>query len=263
MIGAVETHTETFGEGPPIILLHGFTGDTTTMRGLSDSLDGCGRRILVDLIGHGKSDAPHRHSYPMDEAVQQVRSLAETLDEPPVLIGYSLGGRVAISAAVNGMSLRGLVTIGGRAGIADPEERTLRRFADDALADDIEEKGIAWFVDHWANRPFYASQKTLGSSHLAESRTQRLGNSCHALAASLRGMGVAVQEPLGELLPRIDTPTLVMVGELDVRFRECADQLLCGIPNAELAVVPIAGHAAHLEAPSETARAIRGFLTRI
>lgn len=259
----VETYVESHGEGPPIIMLHGFTGDTTAMRDLSDLLDGCGRRILLDLIGHGQSEIPPWSPYKMADAVGQVRAVCESLDEIPVLVGYSMGARVAIATAVGGVELRGLVTIGGRSGVADPEMRALRRYSDNQLADDIEKRGIEWFVDYWSDQPFYASQQALGSDHLGAARRQRLGNTPRALGATLRGMGVGAQEPLHTLLPSISTPALVMVGELDVRFREHADDLVRGMPDAELAVIPVAGHAAHLEAPRETARMIRAFLTRI
>ncbi len=260
---AVDTYVESHGDGPPIILLHGFTGDTTTMHGLSNGLDGCGQRVLIDLIGHGKSQAPPWSSYEMDDAVAQIRSVLESLDDPPVLVGYSLGARVALAAAASDLNLRGLVTIGGRAGIADRDERLLRRAADKGLANEIEERGIEWFVDHWANQPFFASQQALGLDHLAAVRRQRLGNSAHALAASLRGMGPGAQEPLHDQLPEMNAPTLVMLGELDLRFRGFSEELLNGLPNAELSTVPVAGHAAHIEAPGEAARQIRAFLTRI
>ena len=259
----VETYVESHGDGPPIILLHGFTGDTVTMLDLSDRLDGCGRRILIDFIGHGRTDAPDRHAYTMDEAVAQVRAVAEGLDTPPVLLGYSMGGRVALATAVAGVLTRGLVLIGGRAGIADEAERNRRRYSDAALADDLETRGIAWFVDFWASRPFYASQHAMGEEHVEVARRQRLSNAPRALAASLRGMGAGAHQPLHEYLPSISVPVLVVLGELDVAFRGHAEELIRGLPNAELALIPAAGHATHLEAPGETARRIRAFLTRV
>lgn len=260
---SVETYVEEQGDGPPIVLLHGFTGDTTTMHELSARLDGCGRRLLIDVIGHGKSDAPDWRTYAMEDAVGQIEDIAHTLDEPPVLIGYSMGARVAVAAAASGMPLRGLVTIGGRAGIADAEKRMLRQCTDNALADEILDRGIDWFVEYWERQPFYASQAALGDGHLEAARHQRLGNTPDALAASLRGMGVGVQEPLHHKLSSISCPTLVIHGELDVPFRVHANELADGIPGAELSIVPVAGHAAHVEAPAETARRIRAFLTAI
>ena len=162
----VETYTEHHGDGPPILLLHGFTGDTTTMRDLADRLEGCGERVLMDFIGHGKSEAPELEAYDMEAAIEQVRSVGEALGSPPAVIGYSMGGRVALAAATAGVQMRSLVLIGGRAGIRDPEERFLRRCADDGLAEEIMERGMEWFVDYWASRPFFASQRALGTRHL-------------------------------------------------------------------------------------------------
>ena len=138
-----------------------------------------------------------------------------------------------------------------------------RRYSDAALADDLETRGIAWFVDFWASRPFYASQHAMGEEHVEVARRQRLSNAPRALAASLRGMGAGAHQPLHEYLPLISVPVLVVLGELDVAFRGHAEELIRGLPNAELALIPAAGHATHLEAPGETARRIRAFLTRV
>jgi 2-succinyl-6-hydroxy-2,4-cyclohexadiene-1-carboxylate synthase len=260
---AIETHVEEHGDGPPIVLLHGFTGDSTTMFDLSSRLDGCGRRVMIDLIGHGKSEAPAWDAYQMDDAIAQVRGVVDVLGESPVLLGYSMGARVALAAAASGIPLRGLITIGGRAGIQDPEKRALRRCTDNGLADEIVERGIDWFVEHWERQPFYASQAALGSDHLHAARLQRLGNSPHALAASLRGMGAGAQESVHDRLPLVDAPALILQGELDVRSLVYAYELVDGLANARLSMVPIAGHATHIEAPEITARRIRGFLTEI
>ena len=82
----VETYTEDHGDGPPTLLLHGFTGDTTTMRSLADALDGTGKRILLDLVGHGRSAAPRIPRYGMDLAIGQIREVVAGLEQPPVLI---------------------------------------------------------------------------------------------------------------------------------------------------------------------------------
>ena len=255
---AVSTYVEEFGEGAATVLMHGFTGDTLTMYDLADRLTG--RRILFDLIGHGRSEAPDRPAYTIDDAVAQVAGVVAPLDDLPVLLGYSMGARMALAAAAGGVPLRGLVLIGGRAGIADAEQRRLRRYSDDELADDIEERGIEWFVDFWATQPFFSSQHALGEEHLQVARRQRLGNAPRALATSLRGMGPGAQEPLHDRLPSIAVPTLLIVGEHDGPFRFHAAELLGGLADARLRVIRGAGHAAHLEAPALTASAINAFL---
>lgn len=261
--GEVDSYVEVHGDGPPIVLLHGFTGDTTTLLDLSDRLDGSGRRILIDLLGHGRTDAPDRHAYTLDDYVAQVRGVVDRLDVPPVLLGYSMGARIALACCLAGVPCRGLILIGGRAGIADTEQRTLRRYSDDALADDLEQRGVEWFVDFWASRPFYASQFALGEEHIETARRQRLRNAPRGLAAALRGAGAGAQDAFHDRLREVTVPVLVMIGELDVSFRLHADELMAGLPDAELAMIPAAGHATHLEAPRETARRIRAFLTRV
>lgn len=261
--GEVDSYVEVQGDGPPVVMLHGFTGDTTTLQDLADRLDGSGRRILVDLLGHGRTDAPDRHVYTVDDYVTQIGAVVAPLDTPPVLLGYSMGARLALAAALAGVPTRGLVLIGGRAGIADADQRTLRRYSDDALADDLEQRGLDWFVDFWASRPFYASQFALGEEHIETARRQRLRNAPRGLAAALRGAGAGAQEAFHARLAEVAVPVLVVIGELDVSFRLHAEELISGLPDAELAMIPAAGHATHLEAPGETARRIRAFLTRV
>lgn len=258
---AVATYVESHGEGPPTILVHGFTGDTLTMLDLAGRL--AGRRILLDLIGHGRSEAPDRTAYTIDDAVAQLAAVAAGLGEPPVLLGYSMGARVVLAAAVGGVLSRGLVLIGGRAGISDEQPRRLRRYSDDELADDIEENGIAWFVEHWASQPFFSTQHALGEEHLQVARRQRLGNAPRALAASLRGMGPGAQRPLHDRLGEVTVPALLVVGSLDEPFRRHGEELLAGLPDARLEVIESAGHAAHVEQPVATATVINEFLEMV
>ena len=158
---------------------------------------------------------------------------------------------------------RSLAVIGARPGFADPAVRRARRDADEALARAILERGVPAFVDAWMDLPLFRSQRRLGAAWLAAARAQRLRCRARGLAGSLRGMGAGAQEPLHDRLSALGCPVLVCVGEEDSRFREPARELVRLLPGAELAVVPRAGHAAHLENPAATGRRLREFLGRV
>jgi 2-succinyl-6-hydroxy-2,4-cyclohexadiene-1-carboxylate synthase len=263
--GGVHTHFIELGGGSPIVVLHGFSGSTETMAPLTDQLVDRHRVLSLDLVGHGFSEKPTDvDRYSMDVAVGQVTGLIADRGEGPVhLIGYSMGGRVALAAALAAPErVRSLTVIGGTPGISDPAARRARIAADEALADRIEENGVEWFADHWMEQPFFITQRRLGAGHLATAREQRLTNAPHALANSLRGMGTGAQPSLWHRLTDLAMPLMYLVGEDDTKFRAVGEQVVAAVHEGLLAVVPGAGHAVHIEALPTTAEAILHFIER-
>lgn len=256
-------HVESEGSGPPVFLLHGFTGSGETVRSTAAALGPGWRTLRVDLLGHGRSD---RGAGPADYRLERcVADLTRVLDafglESAHWLGYSMGARVALGLAVaRPERVRSLLLVGGRAGIADRAAREARVRDDEALADRIEARGLEWFVDHWMALPIFASQRRLGAAALAAARAQRLRNDPRALADSLRGLGAGAQPPLFEHLPALDLPVLLAVGVEDERFLAAARELAALLPDARVATVPDAGHAAHLENPTDFALLTRAYL---
>ena len=251
------------GQGEAVLMLHGFSGDAESMASVSEGLRDRYRVFRLELVGHGGSDAPAAlAAYAMSACVRQVRAAARALElTRPHLLGYSMGGRAALAAAVSAPGdFSSLVLIGATAGIADPSLREQRIRTDRALADRIEAAGIELFVDEWMAQPLFASQVRLGAETLTRARAQRLRGSPRGLANSLRGMGAGAQPPLHAELARLLLPTLLIVGEEDEKFKGIAADLASTLPEARIAVLPQAGHAAHLEAPDEFRRVVCRFL---
>ena len=256
----VALHVAVRGVGPPVVMLHGFTADHTTMAVLTDRLVSDHRVIVPDLVGHGRSSSPpSAESHSVDAMVDHVATLAAELDAVPFhLVGYSMGGRVALTlACAHPSQVRSLSLIGASAGLADPEERRQRRVADGALADELESAGIEAFVDRWMANPLFATQDRLGTDFLAAARAQRLANDPVALARSLRGAGTGAMGALHERLAHCAVPTVLIAGADDHKFTAIARDLAAVIPSADVVVVEAAGHAAHLEQPDAVAEAIR------
>ena len=183
---------------------------------------------------------------------QLVRALGELGLQSAHWLGYSMGGRTALSLAVaHPASVRSLLVVGASAGLADVRTRAQRVASDEALAERIEREGVEAFVDEWMALPLFASQKRLGDEALAAARTQRLRNRPHGLAQSLRGMGSGAQPPLQARLRGLHKPVCLVVGDEDAKFRALAADLVARLPDgaAHIALVPEAGHAAHLENP--------------
>lgn len=211
------------------------------------------RRVLaVDLPGHGGSAEISTDLEGIADAVLDLAG-SERFD----LLGYSLGGRAALTLALRRPDrLRSLVLIGATAGIADEAERLARRRADEALADEIEEEGdVASFLDRWLAQDLF-SDLDAEQAQLAE----RLVNSPAGLASSLRSAGTGTQVPSWDRLGEIDRPALVIAGALDERYCAIGAEMAAGMPQARFELVPGARHACHLSAPREAAEIVEAFL---
>ena len=238
------------------VVLHGFTGSAAAMAPLTSRLPG--PVLALDLPGHGHGPIPDDPAaYTMAAAVAGVVSATAHL-ERFALVGYSMGGRVALHVALACPDrVAALALIGARAGIDDPAERAERIAADVALADRIESEGIEWFADYWADRTLFATQRhRLSLEQQAELRSQRLTCDPRGLALSLRGMGAGAVEPIGCRLGEVPMPCALIAGADDAKFAAIAHDMALAIPQADVCRIPDAGHATHLEAPDSTAAAV-------
>jgi 2-succinyl-6-hydroxy-2,4-cyclohexadiene-1-carboxylate synthase len=253
------------GRGPALMMLHGFTGSGRSLDAVARPLARDYATIVPDLPGHGRSiGAAGADGYTFDGSVARLASTLENAGHARAhWLGYSMGARLALGCAVRfPLRVRSLVLVGGRAGIADPDERLARKRSDDALADQIETQGIEPFVDAWLSQPIFATQRRLGAEFMAGQRSERLANDAHELAASLRGHGPGSQPPLFDQLERVEVPVLLVVGSLDQPFVAHARELVRRLPDAEICEVSGAGHAVHLEQPLAFIESIRDFLRR-
>ncbi len=250
------------GEGPPLLALHGFTGSVATWDPFHDSWLGF-RLITVDLLGHGASDSPgDPERYSMARCLQDLLALLDYLGAGRAgLLGYSMGGRIALRLALAAPERFGaLVLESASPGIEDAAERQERVKSDKALADSIKRQGIAAFVERWEALPLFRSQAGLPKTLQEALRRQRLANNAVGLANSLRGIGAGMQPAVFDQLPGLGVPTLLLAGALDARYCELAERMAKMIPCARLQIVPEAGHATHLEQPETFSRLVKGFL---
>lgn len=291
---------------PPLLLLHGFTGDLRSWQGFAlawrrgeaagavgaggaegavaaegtvDAVhavgadrrrQGVGRRtvprrrvIALDLPGHGRSpQATDPAARAMPGIVSAVLGTMDALDIARAhVLGYSMGGRVALSLALAAPErLAGLGLIGASPGIADLAERAARAAADDALAARLEREGLPAFVDHWMAQPLFASQARLDPKLLAGERRRRLEQSPSALAESLRRLGTGRMPPLWDRLETLAMPCLFLAGAEDARFLSIGRAMAERSGRITVRPVPGAGHAAQLEQPDWVADCVRSFL---
>ncbi len=248
---------------PPLVLLHGFTGSGANWHALSGHFKQTMPIITIDLLGHGQTDAPADPArYGMAAAAQDLVDLLAVVSPGPVnLLGYSMGGRLALYLALTYPPLiNKLILESASPGLADASSRAARIESDEALADRIARDGILAFVDYWERIPLFASQQMLPTATRQQLRDQRLHNRPDGLANSLRGMGSGVQPSLWDQLANFTNPTLLLTGALDQKFCEIAQQMATRLPMVTHLTIPHAGHTIHLEQPDAWAAAVSAFL---
>jgi 2-succinyl-6-hydroxy-2,4-cyclohexadiene-1-carboxylate synthase len=247
-IGRSEADTE--GRRPALVFLHGFTNTGACWQPLLRV--GAGERyrpIAPDIRGHGT--ASELTPVTLDAVLGDIAVL-----EPLrfTLAGYSMGGRIALHAAL-AMPERvdRLILISASPGLADPVEREARLRADEQLADEFESSTIDELARRWATTPVLAG---IPAATAAVARADRLRNTPAGLARALRGLGAGALPPLWDRLGELAMPVTLVVGERDPKFRAIAGEMRALIPVVSVHEIQDAGHAAHLENPAAVARVI-------
>ena len=233
------------------MLVHGFTQTGASWGPLADELAADHEVVRVDAPGHGGSTAV-RADLPAGAALLGEAGGRATY------VGYSMGGRLALTLALARPDLvERLVLIGATAGLDDPEARAARRAQDEALAVRIEGDGVEPFLQSWLAQPLFA-----GLAPDPADLAGRRRNTAAGLASALRLAGTGTMEPpLWNRLAALAAPTLVVAGARDAKFTALGRRIVTTVgANARLAVVPAAGHACHLERPAAVLALLRSFL---
>ena len=230
---------------PAIVLIPGFMQPASAWAAVAGRLP---ERYPSMMLGH------HEHTYE-----GRLREIAEA-GEGAVLCGYSMGGRLALHAALRAPErYAGLVTVGAAAGIEAPATRARRAEADEKLASWMETQEMEEIVAVWERQPLFANQSEV---LVEEQRPGRLAQDPRALALLLRTAGQGALEPVWQALHTLDLPVLAMAGALDQRYAAAARRMARSVPDGRAAIVEMAGHAPQLQRPEAVAAEIAAFLGR-
>ncbi|HEY7628467.1 MAG TPA: alpha/beta fold hydrolase [Ilumatobacteraceae bacterium] len=240
------------GTGPRLVFVHGFTQTSTSWRPLAAALANDGyEAVVVDAPGHGDSAAVH-----VD--LPHAAGLLTEMCGPAVYIGYSMGGRLCLHAALSDPArVAALALVSASPGIADDAERAMRRDADMNLAGHLREVGVDTFLDEWLAQPLFA-----GLPVDAAQRADRLRNSSEGLASSLRLAGAGAQASLWSHLSSLAMPVLAIAGAADAKYAAIAQQIATAVPRGRSELIDGAGHATHLQSPQRVLAALRAWLSR-
>jgi 2-succinyl-6-hydroxy-2,4-cyclohexadiene-1-carboxylate synthase len=245
---------------PLLLFLHGFLGSARDWSPVTAALSSRFRCCAVDLPGHGETGGRVGDDlWGMEGCADALgRLIGELSADRAGVIGYSLGGRLALHlAARHPARVRGAVVVSASPGLADAEARASRRRDDELLAQRLEEEGLERFLDAWYRLPLFA---TLRSHPCFDDVRERRGrNDPRLLARSLRSMGLGSQAPLWQALPGLPVPLLLLVGAGDPKFTAIGRQVAEIAPGATLRIQPGRGHALVEEDPGAVAAEIAAF----
>lgn len=243
------------GDGPAVLLVHGFPLDRSMWRRVASGLTGW-RRIAPDLRGFGISEAP-ASGYSMTEYADDLAALLDAVHaESVVLCGFSMGGYVAFELLRRHPDrVRALVLANTRATPDDLAGREKR----DAMIARIRRDGPGFLADDMLPRLLAPTSLTTMPDVVREVRGMMGVHTAAGLVGALEAM--RDRPSAVALLPSIAVPTLVLHGSDDqlIPLAE-ARAMAAAIPGAQLAVIPGAGHLAPVEQPVNSGRVIREFL---
>lgn len=251
-------YTDT-GDGPPLVLLHGFPlcrEMWAPQLGLADRF----RVIVPDLHGFGESGLP-AGGWTVDSMADAIADLLTGIgiSGPVVLGGLSMGGYVALAFARRHPDrLRALILADTKAE-PDTEEGKAGRAAMIELA---RSGGAAAVADKMLPNLFGETTRERRQEVIAEVRRIAAGQSVDAVVAGLSALRDRPDARPG--LADIRVPTLVLVGSEDKLTPPAAARaMVAAIPGAEYKEIPASGHMSNLETPSEFTTAVRMFLTGV
>lgn len=254
-VGDLRITYERQGDGPPLLLLHGYVGDSRTWRPQIDALSDEFTVVAWDAPGFGGSSDPPE-TFQLADYADHLAAFVHALGlERPSVAGLSFGGGLAIELYRRHPSIpRTLVlasAYAGWAGSLPDDEVELRLHQALRLAD----LPTGDFVGTLIPTMFTPSTPAEVVDGFAVTMT---GTHPDGLRVTARAFAEA---DLREALPSIDVPTLLVHGDEDVRAPlSVAEDLHARIPASKLVVVPGAGHIVNLEAPERFNSEVRTFL---
>ncbi|MEI9534958.1 2-succinyl-6-hydroxy-2,4-cyclohexadiene-1-carboxylate synthase [Moellerella wisconsensis] len=242
-----------YQSGPWLVWLHGLLGDSTEWLPIINQLKDY-PSLALDLPGHGQSVNISCTGFaPVSSLINA--TLAQYQIEDYYLIGYSLGGRLAMYHACYSRpsGLKGLIIEGGNVGLTDLSEKRQRSINDHYWAERFRHQPFSQVLDDWYRQAVFSQLNDQQRQQLIALRSH---NNPQAIADMLEATSLAQQPFMADKLQRIDCPLLYLCGEHDQKFRRLAQQY--ALP---MDLIPEAGHNAHQASPNAFADAIHQFLS--
>ena len=241
----VKIHYEVYGDGPALILTHGYSSTSAMWEGQIEALSKHHKLVLWDMRGHGKSD------YPADP---NAYSEALTIGDIAALLDQ-IGTRRAI---VGGLSLGGYMSLAFYR--THPERVAALLIIDTGPGFKKDEARAAWNKRAHETAERFERDGLSVLKSLSRERSSVTHRDARGLALAARGMLTQRDASVMEILPEIAVPSLIVVGADDTPFLAASDYMAAKIPGAKKVVIPSAGHAVNIDQPQAFIDAVLPFL---
>lgn len=257
---SLKLHTETTGQGPELFLIHGWALHSGVWDSLMPELMREWRVTCVDLPGHGRS-----RSTSMPATLEELaRVVVEAAPENALWLGWSLGGLVALRAALDYPErMRGLVLTS-----TTPRFVTAPDWHCAMTLERLQEFMAELQQDYHGTVQRFIGLQVQGAEHARETlrqlRSMLLAGGEPDAASLAMGLDILRNNDLRNQVPRLNLPALVISGGHDrLTPPEAAVWLAGAIPGAQLMRVPRAAHAPFLSHPAEFVAAVEKFMQRL
>ncbi len=247
---------------PTIVFLHGFLGSRESWEEIARQLSDAFHCLLIDLPGHGRNTLSTGRWPSLEKwsAALEI-CLKESVGGTVHLVGYSLGGRLALRFALDfPHRVRSLTLESASPGLSGAKERALRRRLDRERARKLRIGEYTTFLEAWYRQEIFGN--------LDEKQRQALiqaarGRNARKMALIVETLSPGREPSLWDSLARLEMPVLLLGGEEDRAYADILKRMATSIPNARLCLMEKAGHNVHAFLPQEVAAALREFIRDI
>lgn len=246
---------EVNGDGPAVLMVHGFPLDRTMWKSVSSTLTGW-RRIIPDLRGCGLTEVPES-GYSIATYADDMVALLDTLHvDRAVVCGHSMGGYIAFDLLERYPDrVRGLILVSTRA-TADDADGKARR---DAMITRVRRDGTGFLAKEMTEKLLAPTSLQTMPDVVTQVRGVIANSQPDGVVGALSAM--RDRNDVRSTLANIAVPTLVVAGSDDQLIPLPVTKFMAdAIPDAHFSVIPAAGHMAPTEQPVNTSRVIKEFL---
>lgn len=246
---------------PFLLMLHGFMGSSKSFDSLIPALKSFCNPVTIDLLGHGNTEGSEMHyRFSAKEQVADLSKLiAEQLPFPVILLGYSMGGRLALQCALHRPDLfEGLILESTTFGIENPQEKQARQSLDSRRADDIL-GNFPQFLKEWEELPLFTDTPLTEQQQKAIRDIQSKQDPL-AMSNSLLGFGTGTMPCVKDRLSELQLPVKLIAGARDAKFVGIMNAMARNLNDVSMSVIKGAGHRVHLEQPEQYIAHIKEFI---
>ena len=189
-----------------------------------------------------------------------VAALEAEIPKDSVLVGYSMGARLALALAVaKPRRYRGLIFCSGNPGIEDEQQRQQRYASDCRMADRVDKDDRAEFLEYWYTSAVF---RTLTPAIREQEIQRKLTRGGDSWSSILRCYSVAEQPNYWPRLTKLPITCMAIAGEQDKKYVRFVTRM-GSLPNIEARIVPDCGHIVHHEQPRVFLDLVREFLSLV